>query len=115
MNHYYIKGFILVISILLLAGCNAPLKTALISENYHLLRVYKEDAIVYETKDSDEIKKIIHKINTSRRDTTETWELPEPIGKMIFINDKEEEVVLSLFEGGHVAFRGFYVYSGFNF
>ncbi|WP_456278962.1 hypothetical protein [Bacillus sp. AK128] len=116
MKYDYVKLFILIIPILLLNGCNTNFKIPLINEKFDLVSVYEDETLIYETNDSKKIEEIIHKINTSRRDSTHTWQIPESTGKIIFLNeDKEEELVLNLHNGGDVTCKGYYIYSGLSF
>lgn len=101
---------LLLIPALLLAGCNGP---PLLKDDYSGLEIIKNGELVYKTTDVREIKEIVDMINRSKREETQTWELPEPVGTLTFQRDSEE-IILPLYEEG-VAINEYFVEVSFDF
>ncbi|WIF96746.1 MULTISPECIES: hypothetical protein [Pontibacillus] len=68
----------------------------------------------YKTKDPRFINQIIHKVNRSKRESTDNWSLPEPVGSIVF-RGEHNQIKVDLHDGGDVAVNGVWVYTGFAF
>lgn len=101
---------LLLIPALLLAGCNGP---PLLKGDYSGIEIIKHGELVYQTTDIREIKEFVDMINRSKREETQTWELPEPVGTLTFQRDSEE-ITLPLYEEG-VAINEYFVEVSFDF
>ncbi|WP_160162352.1 hypothetical protein [Oceanobacillus iheyensis] len=53
-------------------------------------------------------------INASRRDLTHDWEIPKPIGEVIFSNEKYKRS-FHLYKNGEVSVETYFIYTEFEF
>ncbi|TFB13033.1 hypothetical protein E3U55_16775 [Filobacillus milosensis] len=96
---------------LILSSCN---KEPLITEEYSIMQVYIEGQIVLETENKENIGEVIKKINTESRETTHEMSLPDPIGKIVFKNNKQN-LTAYLYGSGNVTVDVYIVDTGFEF
>ncbi|AQQ53126.1 hypothetical protein [Planococcus lenghuensis] len=95
-----------------LSGCS--MLPPLITEDFSRLEVALGNELVIETEDPGRIQEVIQAINSSRRDETYTWELPEPIGHITFWQGGEV-LELPLYEEGGVTLDQYFIYAELDF
>lgn len=110
MKKTILYTLMLVILLPLLAGCNGP---PLLKGDYSGMEIIKHGELVYKTNDVRETKELVDMINRSKREETNTWELPEPVGTLTF-HRESEEITLPLYEEG-VVINEYFVYASFDF